>query len=42
MKALENYEEALDLVDTIQNEILERQNKISELLLEGIKYKMEL
>lgn len=42
MKALENYEEALDLVDSIQNDILENQNKISEILLEGIQYKLEI
>ena len=42
MKALENYEEALDLVDTIQNDILENQNKISEILLEGVQYKLEI
>lgn len=42
MKALENYEEALDLVDTIQNDMLENQNKISELLLEAVQYKLEI
>lgn len=42
MKALENYEEALDLVDSVQNDMLENQNKISEILLEGIQYKLEI
>jgi len=39
-KLLEDYEEDLDLVDTIQNNILENQNKISAAALEGIQYKV--
>lgn len=41
-KALENYEEALDLVDTTQNDILENLNEISALTLEAAQYKLEI
>lgn len=41
-KLLEDYEEDLDLVDTIQNDILENQNKISAAALEGIQYKVTI
>lgn len=41
-KALENYEEALDLVDTTQNDILKNLNEISALTLEAAQYRLEI
>ena len=41
-KLLEDYEEDLDLVQEIQTQIIEEQNKISAAALEGIQYKIEL
>lgn len=41
-KALENYEEALDLVDTTQNDILDNLNEISALTLEAAQYRLEI
>ena len=41
-KLLEEYEEDLDLVDDLNNDILETQNKISAAALEGAQYKVEI
>ena len=40
-KLLEEFEEDANLVETIQNDILENQNKISAAIADGITYKIE-
>lgn len=41
MQLLEEFEEDASLLETIQNDILENQNKISAAIAEGITYKIE-
>lgn len=41
-KLMEDYEEDLNLIEELNNNILEQQNKISQNILEGIQYKLDL